>query len=55
MLFKPESIQTCLVDDVAEGGTLVLECALPDWAYPVAVLSCYPEIPIGLLPLRVGN
>ena len=30
MLFNPGSIQTCLVDDVAEGGKLVLECALPD-------------------------
>ena len=30
MLFTPERIQICLVDDVAEGGKLVLECALPD-------------------------
>ena len=30
MLFNPESIQTCLIDDIAEGRKFVLECAHPD-------------------------
>ena len=28
MCLNPESIQTCLVNDVAEGGKGVLECVL---------------------------
>ena len=28
MLFNPKSIQTCLEDDIGEGGKFVLKCAL---------------------------
>ena len=30
MSINPERIQICLVDGVAKGGKLVIECALPD-------------------------
>ena len=35
-----------MVDDVAQGEKLGLECALPHELNPVAGLFCYPEIPI---------